>query len=102
MADGAGGRARSERALTRRSGGQADGAHEAHTCGRGPTRTDGRTNGQAVEGTGGLGGQGLHCADSGSGGRADGRTGADGRISSPPVGRMGRQADGRMSGWAWV
>ena len=39
---------------------------------RGPRGADGRTSGQAVRQTSGLGGQGLHCADSGSGGRAGG------------------------------
>ena len=46
---------------------RADERKEARTgprrCGRGPTRADGRTSG--------LGGQGLHCADGRSGGRAD-------------------------------
>ena len=41
-----------------------------------------------ADGAGGYGGRCMH--------------GADRRTGSPPVGRTSRQADGRMSGWAWV
>ena len=65
-------------ALTKRSGGRADGAHEVRTGGwveearTGPSRC-GRADWV-------VGASIIHCADDGSGGWADGRTG----------------------GWAWV
>ena len=102
------------RALTRRSGGRADGAERAWTVGRtraervrtvertggrGPRSADTRTGKRGAD-------RAQHARTSGradwavgasivqTAGRADGRTGADRRTSSLPVGRMGERAGG--------
>ena len=73
----------------------ADSGEEGRTGptrrGQGPARADGRTGGQAVGWTGGLGGQGLHCANGGSGRRADERVG---------LGLKGHIPQGPLHSWA--
>ena len=106
MADGA------ERVRTVEPDGRTGPTRRGHVdrqkrCGRGPGGADVRTSG--------LGGRGLHCADGGSGGRANGRTGRSGAeeprsggtertgqsgAEEPRLGVLGGRADGESDGRA--